>query len=92
MKQKIRDFFTDGDDKLVVGQWPNAPLIIWVGAALLNRFVSNSGLSSALTFLAFASGGYWATLELVHGDSPFRRTLGAIVLGVLAYGLIRQLL
>lgn len=92
MKQKFRNFFTDSDGRVVVGQWPNVPLIIWLGSALLNRVIESPGLSSALTFLAFSAGGYWAVLELARGDSPFRRTLGAVVLSVLAYGLVQQLL
>lgn len=92
MKHKLQDFFTDREDKVVLGQWPNVPLIIWLGSALLNRVIESPGLSSALTFLAFSAGGYWAVLELARGDSPFRRTLGAAVLSVLAYGLVQQLL
>lgn len=92
MKRQLRNFFTDREGRIVIGQWPNAPLIIWIGASLLNRFVSDPGVSNGLTFLAFASGGYWATLELLRGDSPFRRTVGAIALVLLVYGLVRQLL
>lgn len=90
MKQKLRQFFTDSEGHIVIGQWPNAALIIWIGASLLNRLVSDEALSNGLTFLAFSAGGYWAALEILRGDSPFRRVVGVSILGALIYSIVRR--
>lgn len=70
--------------KVVLVQWPNAPLVAWgvltLGAALLSSRAQELRWAGTGALLA------WAADELVRGASPARRVLG---LGVLAVGVYR---
>lgn len=63
--------------ELVIAQLPNPPLLVWLGGTALQLVVDDSPLLEAVTSLGLI---WWAILELVEGESPFRRVLGAIVL------------
>ena len=66
----MRWFFTDRTtNRVVVAQWPNWPLWLWLAATVLH-----------LHWVAFAALVVWALMELRSGASPFRRVLGAGVL------------
>jgi hypothetical protein len=73
-------FFRDRDGHVVVAQPPNVPLIGWL-VLRVAAWALPPGFAERLCD-AFADGFMftWAYLELAHGDSPFRRTLGAVVL------------
>jgi hypothetical protein len=71
-------FFRNPDTgELVVAQLPNPPLLAWLAGTALQLVVEDSPLLDAVTSLALI---WWAILELVEGESPFRRVLGAVVL------------
>ena len=72
----MRWFFTDRTTgRLVVAQWPNAPLWTWILATAGQRLTGAGWLG----WLATAGLVTWALLELTRGVSPFRRVLGAAV-------------
>jgi hypothetical protein len=75
--------------EVVVAQWPNPPLWIFLGATAL-RLVLPDGtpraIAGAVGRLALA---WWAVDELVRGDSPFRRVLGGVVIAALVVSLFR---
>ena len=83
----LRWLFTDRTTgRVVVAQWPNAPLWVFLAASLLRR--TTSGHDDLLGGIGTAALAVWAVLELAKGDSPFRRLLGA---GVLVLLLVRLL-
>lgn len=66
--------------RIVVAQWPNLALLVWLGAkATAALFDVDTGI------VATAALGWWAVDEIVRGVNPWRRMLGAVVLaGLLA--------
>jgi hypothetical protein len=73
--------------RVVLAQWPNAPLIAWgvltVGAALAPAHAQQ------LRWAAVGALVAWSGDELVRGASPARRVLGLGVLAALVYRLVR---
>jgi hypothetical protein len=74
------NFFRDSNGKIVIGQSPNLPLIIWSAASLLKLIYKAGQINSGLDILAAGSLSIWAILELFQGVNYFRRMLGSIVL------------
>ncbi len=74
--------------QLVIGQFPNVALIVWLAAAVLAAVTSGSvhTVFSVMSTLALV---VWAGDELIRGVNPFRRLLGAVVLGWKLYTLVR---
>ena len=71
-----------------MGQWPNLPLWLFVGAKLVS-IVAEAPLQHAALWLADAALFVWAADELVRGVNPWRRCLGAGVLLWMAYSWLR---
>lgn len=66
---------------VVVAQWPNAPLWVFIAASLVRRFAGLSGApGAAVTGAAAVALGVWAVMEIGWGVNPWRRALGALVL------------
>ena len=63
-------------------QWPNVALGVWivasVGGAVLDL---GGGWGAVLRWVARVALGWWAVDEVVQGVNPWRRVLGAVVLG-----------
>ena len=73
-------FFRDAEGRIVIAQFPNWPLWVWLGATILEEaLASGTGLSLA-RLISFAAIVYWAYLEIVSGVNPFRKYLGGFVL------------
>ena len=64
---------------LVVAQFPNLPLAVWLAATVIAKLTSGTVESVALAIAAVALSA-WAYLELSDGANWFRRLLGAAVL------------
>jgi len=74
---------------IVVAQWPNLPLWVFLAASLVRRLFRLDGtLGTLVSVVATVSLVMWAVLEVARGDSPFRRVLGAVVLVATAVGLL----
>lgn len=75
--------------EITIGQWPNAPLLVFLGARAL-RWVLNpsGGLDTVLAVLATGALVIWALDELVRGVNPWRRFLGGGVLVWQVAGLV----
>ncbi len=72
--------------RLTVWQLPNPALCVWIAAVVLGRFEL-----SATHAIAGVGGGallVWAFDEVIRGASPFRRLLGAAVLGTQIVSLV----
>lgn len=66
---------------VVIVQWPNVPLWVFLVASVVRRIGSPSGAAgTALSAVITVSLGIWATLEIGWGANPWRRALGALVL------------
>jgi hypothetical protein len=76
----LDDFFRDSNGKIVIGQPPNLPILIWGGASILQLIFKTGQINFGLDLLATGSLLVWAMLELFQGVNYFRRSLGAIVL------------
>ena len=69
--------------KLVVVQWPNLPIWIFLAALAVQYVLHPAGkLGTAVTAVAALALTWWALDELIRGSNPWRRALGA---GALAY-------
>ncbi len=66
--------------RLVVAQFPNPPLWVFAAATLL-RWSPYGAHDSELRWIASGALIVWGLDELVRGDAPWRRLLGAVVLG-----------
>jgi hypothetical protein len=85
----LRWWLTDRHGELVLGQFPNPALAVWLVTALL-RWTGVLDGENADTARDVGAGALlvWALDEMVRGASPFRRLLGAVVLVLVAVGLV----
>lgn len=89
MKQSILDrCYKDKSGRVVLAQFPNAPLITWAVATALTHVISNARFDSLLHIIAFGAIFTWAWLETFQGVTYFRRVLGLMVFGVIVFNRI----
>jgi hypothetical protein len=71
----------DHNGELVLVRWPNPALVVWLVAVLVG-WTQMLGSARDATLAGVGRGALvvWSLDELVRGDSPFRRLLGAVVL------------
>lgn len=75
--------------RIVVAQWPNIPLWVWIAASAVNWLVHPGGRwGTAFSATGTVALAVWAIDEILRGVNPARRILGA---GVLAFVAIRLL-
>jgi len=79
--------------RFVVGQWPNAALLVFMSARGLQWLIGTTkgNAALALQWLGTAALTWWAGDELMRGVNPFRRILGSAVLVAVGYDIFRQL-
>lgn len=75
----IDKVFRDDKGNIVLGQWPNAPLILWLLFKLVSYLPLSDNLITAAQTLSSLSLLVWALLELTKGVNIFRRVLGFVV-------------
>jgi hypothetical protein len=78
--------FADKSGKMVYGQMPNLPLIVWGVASLLSIVPWFASLHTVFETIAFGSLFTWAWLEIFDGANWFRRLLGVAVMSFLLFG------
>jgi hypothetical protein len=85
-------FFTNPETgRLVIAQWPNLPLAVFLVATAVRVMVEPEGTAGTLvSIIGTAALLVWAALEVGRGDSPFRRVLGAVVLVVTVVGIVTR--
>ena len=72
-----------------VVQFPNLPLALFLVATAVRLAAHpRGGGGTVLSVVAGVSLAWWSVDEVVRGDSPFRRLLGAVVLIGSAAGLL----
>ena len=77
-------FFTDDLGRQAVAQRPNALILTWTALAAGSLIALEEDNRKLLGRAARAVLAVWAVLEVVDGDSGFRRTAGALTLASLA--------
>ena len=81
----------DQNGNLVIAQWPNPALAVWLVAVVVGwTRVLGPAPSATLADVGRGALIVWALDELVRGASPFRRLLGAVVLVGQLVGLFGQ--
>ena len=67
--------------RIVVAQWPNAALVVWIVASATRALLDPAGRwRTAVDVVAALALTWWSLDEIVRGVNPWRRLLGAIVL------------
>ncbi len=82
----IERFFKDKDGKWAVFQFPNTLLFVWVGITVLLWVLGSGVIVDVMRLIQTIVLVAWASIELIDGDSNFRRVLGAIVLIFIIFG------
>ena len=71
--------------RIVVGQFPNPPLVAFLALAVATRLVGSTGrLDDVLRAGATGALAWWAADEVLRGVNPWRRSLGVAGLVVVA--------
>ena len=73
-------WFRSPDGRLILWQWPNPALCVWVLALVLGRFELSATHTTVVDGVRHGALLVWALDEVVRGASPFRRLLGSVVL------------
>ena len=86
MRLSVGRFFRNPETgEVVLAQRPNLPLAIFLGATAVRLVADPDGdVRTAVDAVATVALAWWAVDEIVRGDSPFRRVLGAVVLASVA--------
>ncbi len=72
--------FRDSEGKIVLGQMPNLPLLVWLTTTLLQLILSSGKIGTGLDLVAFGALFTWAWQEVFEGVNYFRRAIGLVVL------------
>jgi hypothetical protein len=84
-------FFRDRrSGRIVVGQWPNLALWLFLAGRLLAE-LADEPIRHWAWLLSEGALVWWAADELARGVNPWRRCLGVGVLIWLAYGLTTRI-
>ena len=88
----ISRFFRNPDTgDMILVEMPNIPLWIFLACAAARLVFQPVGtVGTAVSIIGTVSLAVWAVMEVLRGDSPFRRVLGGLVLATLAIGLLTQ--
>ncbi len=83
--------FRDSEGKIVIWQWPNAPLWAWIASTVLGYGLHGTP-KILIGYIGSAALYVWAMLELTQGITLFRRILGSVVMVVLTISIFSRLL
>jgi hypothetical protein len=76
--------------RIVVAQWPNTPLIVWMAVSVVLALSDPDGRwGLALRVVATVALSWWAVDEIARGVNPWRRLLGTVVLAGVMVSLLR---
>jgi hypothetical protein len=74
---------------IVLAQWPNAPLLIFLVATVVRLVFSPTGaIGTMVSVVGTVALVWWAGDEILRGVNPFRRILGGTVLVAVVVGLV----
>ena len=89
-RENILHFFKDSKGRIVILQRPNIPLVGWLASKLLSLPTQSYTLKSGFELLSTGFLFTWAYLEIISGDSYFRRVLGGAIMALLVAGFFRH--
>lgn len=76
----IKKLFLTKDGQIVVGQWPNLPIILWFVFSLFAQIAGSAEVRELLSTIGVWFLFVWAYLEWRSGVNMFRKILGASVM------------
>lgn len=80
--------FRDSQGNIVIFQMPNLPILVGIGAIILQLILPSGKLQTGADLVAYGALFTWAWLELFEGVNYFRRAVGLVVLvGIVAFKL-----
>jgi hypothetical protein len=88
-KKIIDKCIKDKNGKIVLGQFPNAPLFGWLGFKLIGYLPLSTALLNGSRFISTAFLFNWAYLEITSGATYLRRAFGAAVMLMLVISATR---
>jgi hypothetical protein len=90
MRSAIDRLFRDRQTgEIVIVQFPNLPLWIFLATVVLRRVVpEDSAAFSMLRAVALAALAWWALGEIIRGVNPWRRLLGLVGCAIVTAGLV----
>jgi hypothetical protein len=88
-KNILIQFISGKDGQVHVIQWPNLPIISWFLSMVISTFVASETTKLGFSNLSLAFLAIWSYLEITHGLSYFRRTLGVIVAVLIIYSFFK---
>ena len=75
--------------EVVIAQFPNPPLWIFLAAVVVRAFATDgTTLAAAAGWTGTAALAWWALDEIVRGVNPWRRALGAGGLVLVAFRVV----
>ena len=77
---RIRNLFTDKEDKIVIWQAPSPLLVLWLCMTLVQHVLPHGWVHNLAELLSLGFLFTWSWLEITAGASYFRRGLGVVVL------------
>lgn len=79
-----------GTGRIVVAQWPNSALVVWMAASVVLALSDpGGGWALSLRVVATVALSWWAVDEIVRGVYPRRRLPGTVVFAGLVVSLLR---
>ena len=92
MRSALDWFFRNrSTGEITIGQWPNAPLLVFAACAAITLALAPQGvLGRIVTVVGGVSLAIWALDEVFRGVNPWRRCLGGAVLAAQAYAAMRE--
>jgi hypothetical protein len=72
--------FRSSDGRLTLWQLPNPALCVWLVTLVLGWLALSPVHATAVDGIRHGALLVWSLDEVVRGASPFRRTLGAVIL------------
>ena len=82
-------WFRSADGRLTLWQLPNPALCVWMVTVVLGWFELSARHAAVVNGVRHGALLVWALDEVVRGASPFRRTLGAVILVAQVTSLVR---
>ncbi|WP_310528062.1 hypothetical protein [Nocardioides sp.] len=73
-------WFRSSDGSLTLWEVPNPALSVWLVTVVLGWFELSAAHTAAVDGVRHGALLVWSLDEVVRGASPFRRTLGAVIL------------
>ena len=75
-------WFRSPDGRLTLWQLPNSALCVWLATLVLGWLELSAAHATAVDGIRHGALLVWSLEEVIRGASPFRRTLGAVILAV----------